>query len=512
MRRIVCLLAFLAAATAGGQVREQVTVEVIEVPVYVSDSNGQPVRGLTKDLFVLRVNGRQQPIEYFDVIDFAAPSGGAFSPLRRPARERRLYLLLFDVANSLPGFLARAQRAAHYAVDQSNPNTDFFAIATYMPNKGVQFASAFVSDRAAIQRAIQTLSISEARDPLAIALSPAERTDWSTGARMESESLDQLKGSEANQQMLRQPATYRIEDLLGNFSDLASRLARLEGQKHVLYLSTGFDAVPATDDARTVHFLNEMFESFRAAGVFLDAVDIAGVRSKWDNTTQMKKVREVDPGTDDPAFAMRQLRDALHVNDSLQMISSGTGGQFIHDQNDLSKGLTDLETVQQVVYVLGFNRHGSRGGDISVRVKGLSLGTRVSYRQGFGTPTKQKSVDPLELADILINDVPQSGLTLPIRANGNDIEVMIPTAQVLPQLVEKTPFVDLLIYVFDDRGSAIEGMQKRIRFDDALKRSAGPIVVRKHFDMPPGRYVVKAIARIEGTTSLGFARAELTVK
>ena len=50
------VLSLLVVVPADAQVREGVTVEVIEVPVYVSMPDGTPVRGLTRDAFQLFVN------------------------------------------------------------------------------------------------------------------------------------------------------------------------------------------------------------------------------------------------------------------------------------------------------------------------------------------------------------------------------------------------------------------------------------------------------------------------
>ena len=55
----------LVVAVAPAQVRETTTVEVVEVPVYVG-ANGEPVLSLTRENFQLFVNGKLQPIEYFD--------------------------------------------------------------------------------------------------------------------------------------------------------------------------------------------------------------------------------------------------------------------------------------------------------------------------------------------------------------------------------------------------------------------------------------------------------------
>ena len=53
----------VSAADAHAQVRESMTVEVVEVPVYITTADGQPIRGLTRDAFQLFVDGRPQPID-----------------------------------------------------------------------------------------------------------------------------------------------------------------------------------------------------------------------------------------------------------------------------------------------------------------------------------------------------------------------------------------------------------------------------------------------------------------
>src|SRR5689334_2300455 len=116
MRRLPGVLALLLVAAAHAQVRESITVEVIEVPVYVWGADGTPVRGLKKEAFQLFVNGKPQAIDYFDAIDYGShPAATAAAQPVRDTRERRLYLLLFDLAYTPPGIIERAQKAADAA-------------------------------------------------------------------------------------------------------------------------------------------------------------------------------------------------------------------------------------------------------------------------------------------------------------------------------------------------------------------------------------------------------------
>src|SRR3954451_18259023 len=105
------LIAFLFALPVPAQLREGQTVEVIQVPVYVTARNGSVVSGLTRKNFDLFVNGKAQVIDYFDVIDFGATTNADVDTSRDP-RQRRLFLLVFDLLFSAPKSVHRAQDAA----------------------------------------------------------------------------------------------------------------------------------------------------------------------------------------------------------------------------------------------------------------------------------------------------------------------------------------------------------------------------------------------------------------
>lgn len=511
MKRLLPLL--LVALPALAQVRESVTVQVVEVPVYVTTSNGKPVRGLTKDAFELFVDGKRQPIEFFDAVDFAAmPREQQKEAPARPLRERRLYLLLFDLSFARPAKILRAQRAAEQAVAHANPDTDFFAAGTYSAQHGVQFVSSFVRDRAAVLRAIYTLHAAKANDPLGIALSSAERSTWVAASAkdvavaaeqedfasmLEGEMADAIRGGEANQEALRQPANLLIEYQIGNLGDTAARLGALEGQKHVIFFTEGFQSTRVTDiktrsgppkfDARLLAFLKEMHDTFVSAGVMLDTVDIKGVRHTFSDLE----------------------------NDALYMLSRGTGGRVVVNRNDLVEAVDAVTTAQSVVYVLGFHPRDRKRGRISVKVKGLPRGSEVSYREGFGLTQAKSGIDPLQLADILVNDVPQTGVTLnagvTISDNGAEIAVSFSRAEVVPQLTNDAA-VDLFIYLFDENGATAGFKSKRIGFDAAARIASGYVTLREPFDLPKGTYSVKALLRISGTNSLGFVRRDFTLE
>ena len=150
MKRTLWSIAILAA-TIGlfAQVKETVNVYVVEVPVTVVDSSGNPVRGLTAANFELTDNGQKRAITSFDKIDFASTeSVSAISPLNPSAR--RQFMLLFDLGYSSPNSLVRAQDAARKFVKESVQPRDLVAVGTVEPDRGFRMLSAFTTDRALI--------------------------------------------------------------------------------------------------------------------------------------------------------------------------------------------------------------------------------------------------------------------------------------------------------------------------------------------------------------------------
>jgi VWFA-related protein len=514
MQRFACVVVLLLLATAGlAQVRESVTVEVVEVPVYITTSDGKPLRGLKKDAFELFVDGKRQAIDYFEAVDFSAPSAAQpAQPAQRPLRERRMYLLLFDLSFATPAKLVKAQRAAEQAIAHSNPDTDYFAVGTYSAQRGAQFQSSFLRDRAAVLRALYTLHATNVHDPLGVAISSAERATWVSAreagvavaaeqedfaSMLEGEMADAIRGGQVNQESLRQQGQRLVEYQLDSLADVAARLASLEGQKHVIFFTEGFQSTRVTDinvrsgppqtDDRRLRFLNQMHDTFVSAGVMLDTVDIKGLRHTFNSLE----------------------------NDALYMLSRGTGGRVVVNRNDLVQAVDSVTTAQSVVYVLGFHPGERKRGRISVRVNGLPRGSEVSYREGFGFTKMSGDVDPLRLADVLTNDIPQTGFRVATkfepRAGGAELEFALFPQEIVPQLVDKTPYVDALIYVFDAQGATVLAKSERINFDARQKESKDPIILRGKVNAPPGRYVVKAVAHVAGTQSLAFVRRDLEV-
>ena len=497
------VIAVLLATMAHAQVRETATVEVVEVPVYVTARNA-PVGGLTRDNFQLFINGTPQAIDYFDVTDYATLTES------HDVRQRRLYMLVFDLL-SPANDLHHAQRAALEFVDHALPS-DTIGVATYNAG-GLKIIVPFTHDHAIADRAVAALDFPALNDPLHLSLSAAERGEISGGRfhdpRFDPALLDP-----------RITLAALADDEVASLTDLADRLAGMEGQKHVVLLSAGFEGVllhglespRAPGDIRSmslipretrgrlpmlnmdlVRHIEGLNRAFAAAGVFLDAIDIGGLRP------------------------FQTFAD----NESLYALVRDTGGEVIDHRNDLPSALRLLADTHRVVYNLGFSAHdtGRSENRITVRLVNVPRGTQALYRHSYTAGAGEGDTgDMLRLADIIQNDIPQNGVTTNVIAtssgNAATVELELPGRELLAH--EVAGFIGAKVMMYVMSGASVVAFKiKRIDIDvsraEAGLQDGAPVRVSDTFDLPPGHYAAKVVVRMDATGALGFARADVTV-
>ncbi len=501
------VLAFIPIiASAAPETHERTTVEVVQVPVYVT-TNGASVRGLTRSDFELRVNGRPRDVDYFDLVDFASLSPDQ----TRDPRQRRLYVLLFDLVNSSPFSSLRAKRAAEHYIESAQPS-DYFAVALLSRYNDIDFIVPLTRDKAALRRAVASFRPASSADPLRLTVSQAERAALVDDNSRE---LTELRhsGSGVAAELAADRMRIRTVDQLGALGDLAERMAAMQGYKHVVLLSGGFDnslllegrpattnifqVGPAPQLASLARQQTPMFDThlpfsqrlmqkkFAAAGVFLDAIDVAGLR----------------PYNEPP-------------NESLHFVVADTGGQVVEHRNDLTAAMQRLTDSQQVVYVLGFRAQdtGRKQNTISVHVNGAPRGSRVAYRESYSsTPDKPSSNDGLHLADIIINDIPQNGITMTASVttapNRATVNVALPGRELAALAGDDARIKgEALIYVFTGQ-KAVAFARQEI---NAHTTDTANVEMAQSFDLPPGTYAMKVLVRLDSDT-MAFARKDFTI-
>lgn len=515
------LLAILIASSAYAQrYGERVVVDLVEVPVNVT-RHGQSVRGLTRNDFELYVNGKRHPVRYFDVLDEGARD--AASPAaagERALDRRRLTVLLFDTTVTGTRLLARAREAAFTFVHEAAPG-ETFAVAR-LTRDGVAFVVPFTSNHDLVRRAIATLAPSRAGDAFSLVTPARERANPSDLAL--SQSLDttdaflnadnsQFDTPEAAFQTMSMELERKVNEehrrddqnlVTVRLGDMAERLAAISGLKRVILIADGA-AGGADRGSVTI-----MHRRFRAAGVILDAVELDA------NTVPTSFGPQIKVNTPRSRFMLPENDKTA----SLYALALETGGT-VTKHADIADGLRSLRDMHRMTYVLGFTPPADQKDDntISVRVPGQPFGTTVNHRPGYSTRPPGDRGDALFLADVLMNDIPQRGLTLDLRldrdAKGATLRASVPGRELLSIGADRNAaMLDVIIYVFDEKGSAVGWGYSRLSLDLAKGRQfleSNPYTLRQRFELGSGKYSAKALLRVVGTDIAGFQRSDFEV-
>ncbi|HEY6137210.1 MAG TPA: VWA domain-containing protein [Thermoanaerobaculia bacterium] len=514
---LVCALA------ASAQVQESITVNLIEVPVTVVDSSGNPVRGLTAANFKLYDQGKEVAVSSVDTIDFASKeSMSAVSPLNPAARRK--FLVLFDLSFSKPSSLARAQEAARAFVTKSVQPRDLVGVGT-VDKRGFRLVASFTTDRKLVADAIANPAQMKTDDPLHLGRSGIafELSDHSseTGkgrAAMGDENVAALMADSMRQN--RETARAEAEKEMDFLGDLAKTLRSIPGKKQVVFLSEGFDprfisgsdaredltyqasVFDTSDDKRfgsnsASTTLRRMADAFRGSDVVLHALDIQGLRV--DNS--------IEGGF-------------VNSNDSLRLLAQPTGGMVFKNANKIETDFERLMKTEEVVYVLSFQAPASKPGkfhDLKVKLVNVPGGAKAFARAGYyesGSETQQERT--MTNAEIVMNDVEQKDFrtaslaaAFPTMTDAAQVPVIV---EISGTDLEKQNAVDFYVYAFDEEGTVRDRLYQRVTLDlgkVGAKLRANGLKYWATLSLPPGKYAVKTL--VLAGAKKGFARADVVV-
>jgi VWFA-related protein len=492
-RTLSILAATLFAVTALAQ-----PGTVVSFPVSVVTAAGSPVRGLTAANFSLYDEKKKQSITSFDVVDYTSnASAGATAPMNPAAR--RSFVLLFDLGFTSPRSLVRAQDAARRIVNEIAGPRDLIAVATVHFDRGFRFVTALTTDRQLVAAAISNPAAFRSSDPLRLGgeSSVTETPDAAPVATTDSRQ--------------------RTEREVDSISNLAGAMRMLPGRKQVILFSDGFDAhlLQSTDVAASkAQVIDRMADSFRAADVVLNAVDIQ------DKTA---------------------AGAAINANASLFMLVRPTGGEVFPFTNELRTDFVRSLRQQEVIYVLGFRPTESSPGllhNVSVRLintpAGAPNGARVVQGAGYFERGRETSIErALNNAQIIVNDVPQRDLRLnvlaaafPPAASGKLAQVPVIIDINGSDLIRETSATiggaDVFVYAFDNNGVVRDRLFDSLTVEIAKSGEKVRTTGVRYYGtlmLPPGSYAIKSFVRTgdpdrgrtEATEKRGYARANVTV-
>ncbi len=562
----LCLLTMCLAigalsgpAAAQNRFGETTTVVAVEVPVQVI-RDGRPVRGLTAENFEVFDGRKRQELTGFQTFDLSLvePQSEELPVATLPATARRHFLLLFDLSFSQPPDVVKARDAARELVRTGLHPTDLVAVSTYSESQGARLLLGFTSDRRQVEYAIDTLGLADplerVQDPLRLAVTALEEalrgdnrgTGESAGiaslganTAILLENLRDLSALSTRAALDQQQN--QINALTASLQNLAQLMRSVQGRKYVVFLSEGFDssvllgtAGSTLEEQRRIEEINraaetgeywkvvsderygstaaqsvlmEMLEEFKRSDCVIQSVDISGLEAGHDKVAKGQ--------------------------DGLFIMANETGGELFRNYNNLTQAMGKVLETTSVTYVLAFQPEdlpldGSYH-RLKVKLKGVDGSVRLIHRPGYYAPLPYEKQAPIErqlaTAGLILGgteggEFGSSVLAAAFRGAGEKAYVpvlieldgasLLASHGVGGKRGEVLP-TELYAYAIGSDGSIRDFFTQALGLDLA---KAGPALEQSgfkfwgHFDLPPGDYAVRVLARngATGATSVGSTR------
>jgi VWFA-related protein len=424
-------------------------------------------------------------------------------------------------------------------MDSLHP-TDLVGVATYAPTRGPQLVLSFTTDRRQVRNAIETLGFVEQRaaqrDPLGLVSGGIEDfgsggpdsggqagSAGGAGIDVQNEIQSQVQAlSSMRGRAEREEQVSYIARLMDAMSQMGQVMAAIDGRKHILFLSEGFDGelLFGTEDLATIRSLNTAVEEGRTQDVDNDVrFGDSAARRVVDRTLNVLRaadctIQAVDIGG--------LLAGAKNTNlDSLQYMARQTGGEMFANYNQLGDAMNQVLARTSVTYLLAFSPKDlvSDGSyrELKVRLKDGPRGADVVHRPGYFAPKPLDQQNPFEQRVALAQEVigGQAGGAVGVGA--------LATAHLVPG---ERPYVPVLVEIngqdltrgqsdnVDNEGTVRDFFASRLGVD---KSAAGPVLSSTgvkywgHFDLAPGEYTVRVLVRNAATGSTGLDVSSVTV-
>ena len=509
----------------------KVQSNLVEVPVVIHDRTGHAVGSLTQQDFHILDKGKRQEISKFTLVKAgqgagaetaAAPgapnvSPGAAPPAALRATPDRFVAFLFDdihlrfedvpqvraaVLKYLGTSLRPGDRVALFTTSGSQ-NIDFTNDAgsltgpmnKIMPSpigeKGIGSCGANVSYFQAVQidREVSLHPMKgDVGKSLALRVAVQEYGDFDRAVMAIRDAF--TSGSQESRATL---AALRA---------VVRRMTSLPGQRSLVLVSPGFFV-----SADLQHESDELMSQAIHAKVLVSAIDARGV---WTN-----------PGFDacrnSASTDLARFRDleGMANGDELIALAEDTGGT-LNVNNDFFGGIEKATAAPDFLYVLGFVPQSLKfDGSFHALKVSVAGGEKLSLqaRRGYWAPKQSEdgaAVSKQEIEDAVfsrdeINSLPVEMHTQLTKV-GEQVKLNVLTSVDLKLIrLRKADDrnrndVTIVAALFDSNGNFLAGTQKllelRLRDETVSKlEEKQPVVINTNFDVKPGAYLVRLVAR-----------------
>jgi len=516
---------FLLAALCAQELKFETSSQLVVVNVTVKGKDGQPVNGLKREDFRVLEDGKPVSLAVFEqqqlnrevLPPVEIPPPAALPPAPavldeaaapRPSyRDKRLLVLFFDFT-SLPQLdLIRAKEAAAEFLAKQVTAPDRIAIYTF--SSKLKKVVDFTDDRDLLLRTVQSFGVASGVELDPAAADVVENVEDDDGALVTDET---------------EFAIFNTDRKLGALEDIAKELAVIPEKKALVYFSAGVGKNGMDNQSQLQAAVNAAVRG----GVSLYPIDVRGLIAMapaGDASKGAPRGTGVFSGAQ-----QRQTRDRVNdQQETLFTLAADTGGRALLDSNNLTLGIQNAQKDVENYYILAYySANAAKDGryrKIKVEVparKDLKLDYRSGYYSDkvwnqFDSSDKEKQLSEAMGLGNPVTELPLAVELLYFRIDKGryfvPIAVKIPGSQV--GVKSGKTDLDFAGTVKDEKGRTVATLRDSIKVklpEGAVEKLAQrSLLYDAGFQLTPGKYKVKVLARENQAGKLGTFEAAFTV-
>jgi VWFA-related protein len=351
----------------------RVTTELVQTNATVFDKKGHFVPGLKREQFQLLVDGKSQPVSFFEFVvsgsnleetQIAALGGNKPSSLKSAmppvVRGRTIIFFIDDLHLSLDS-LARTRLALTHFIDNKMGMLDQVAIAS--PSGRIGFLQQLTNNRVVLRAAVsrlqhQAYTVLDTEYPAMseyMALKIEERDRDAIGyyvGRCLKENPGYTPGKcvevvrDRARQILRQ-ASAVTSGTLSSLESLMRSSEQIPGRKIVLLISDGFYLSPRDRQQNSYEELARITDTARRTGTVIYSIDARGLISGQSDAT-----RSLVDGNG--VLDRANIGEIPASQDALNALAADTGGRALRNSNSISGWVTQTLEETSNYYLLAW--------------------------------------------------------------------------------------------------------------------------------------------------------------
>lgn len=536
----------------------RVNVRLVLARVVVRDSSGRAIGNLRKEDFEILDNGKPQVVSNFDVEHFASPPAASqpaaasaateaaaiepTKPAEPPALPARYVAYLFDdlhlTSENINLFRAAAERRMealppsvrvalfstsgqvtidftddrgrlHQALENLQPRPGFGrATASKCPDISLYMADLIVNrnDQSAMETAINDYvrcAAGGASTPNGSPAPPANVTSGG-GSFIRGLAMEVLNAGQVDSRLA-----------LGVLKNAVRRLTAMPGQRNLVLISPGFLTPQLEYD------YNDVIDRALRSQVVISSLDARGlyVVIPYGDASQHGAGPDLEAAGQfmaPPSRTQMDLQAASEQSDILAVLAYSTGGNFFHNNNDMDEGLRRVADTPEWSYILGFTPQNLKT-DGKFHTLKVVIKPREKYdvqaRHGYFAPTHavdqaeeaKREIEDEVLSSEELHDLPVALHTQFFKVSDDSAKLTVVARVDVKRLHYKQ--VDnrnqneltIITALFDRNGNILHSEEKLVTMrwkDETLQNKlASGISLRSSFDVKPGHYLVRVVAR-----------------